>query len=960
MSLNLLTDPNAVHAAMDEFDALGSEAFLAKYGYGRARSLFIAREGSLYDSKAIAGVAFGIQFPDRGPLKPEEFSGGEATVRPRLEALGFTLWSNPGVSEPFDAGSALEAITSAWGAPRRTTKYIAAWATPHGRELALQLGQERAKTWIEEDPAGVGLHAVHYAYNKSRNSNLSSTAPRLALPHPAWVVELETQDELQRLLAWYAELAITPLNAEAFERLKVAFKREMPGFVTFNDPGDPYVSLERAPKDELVERFARDVAPHLSETLTDEGATALTAAYHTLLSQKQEVSGSPQNMVSWQAVDRINPKDATRSIAIGRALNQLLWLSDETPMAAADDMFARLDVFIETLGEEFRQMGASGATGVARLLGTAALMFHSPDAFVAVRTDLFERALQSLKGEKFPSYADEPSRVRSAIGLCEAVREALVEAGWEPRDQIDVQSFLWVALMYDAPAVSGTRFAELTTAFLNRFSEVRETPFKTTPDLWATMNDLKVVLEADPTIAARGTLHVEWSLGKGVWATVPWIAVMDDRLTTSTQRGVYVVFLVARDLSSIHLTLMQGTTDVVGEQGQTAGLTELRARADAYRAQIPELVDVGFRLDGDIVLGAEGWRAKSYEAATIAHLPIPVGELPSDEELETYLSPLLAAYERIVTSGPLDTSVIDGPEAPPPLARYTIEEAMTGLFMDRAEFERILAIWKDKKNLVLQGAPGVGKSFIARRLGYALMAQKDPERVAVVQFHQSYGYEDFIQGYRPTSSGGFQLRDGVFYRFCQQAKADPSRPHVFIIDEINRGNLSKVFGELMLLIEHDKRAAEWAASLAYADEKDPPFYVPENVYLLGMMNTADRSLSVVDYALRRRFAFVTLRPGFTQPAFGQHLRARGASAGLIAGVVQGMQELNAAIADDRVNLGPGFQIGHSFFTPSDSQTPDKAWFQRVVETEIRPLLEEYWFDAPDRAEDWCGRLLSHA
>ncbi|OMG58310.1 hypothetical protein BJP32_10330 [Brevundimonas sp. ZS04] len=268
-------------------------------------------------------------------------------------------------------------------------------------------------------------------------------------------------------------------------------------------------------------------------------------------------------------------------------------------------------------------------------------------------------------------------------------------------------------------------------------------------------------------------------------------------------------------------------------------------------------------------------------------------------------------------------------------------------------------MWKDKKNLVLQGAPGVGKSFIARRLAYALMAQKDQARVEVVQFHQSYGYEDFVQGYRPTQDGGFELRDGVFHRFCEAARKQPGVPHVFIIDEINRGNLSKIFGELMLLIEHDKRSSEWSARLAYASPDDESFHVPDNVWLLGMMNTADRSLSVVDYALRRRFAFVTLKPGFTSQAFGAHLADAGVAPDLISAIVQGMQELNVAIGDDRVNLGPGFQIGHSFFTPAAGQAAGRAWFERVVETEIRPLLEEYWFDAPDRADEWRLRLLSH-
>ena len=178
---------------------------------------------------------------------------------------------------------------------------------------------------------------------------------------------------------------------------------------------------------------------------------------------------------------------------------------------------------------------------------------------------------------------------------------------------------------------------------------------------------------------------------------------------------------------------------------------------------------------------------------------------------------------------------------------------------------------------------------------------------------------------------------------------------MFIIDEINRGNLSKIFGELMLLIEADKRGPEWSTTLAYSGEDDQPFYIPENVFVLGLMNTADRSLSLVDYALRRRFAFVTLKPSFTDPRFAEYLRTNGVAAGTVSQLVERMTELNAAIAGDKINLGPGFQIGHSFFVPADGEVGPR-WYETIIETEIRPLLEEYWFDEPARADEWCTRL----
>jgi 5-methylcytosine-specific restriction endonuclease McrBC GTP-binding regulatory subunit McrB len=221
----------------------------------------------------------------------------------------------------------------------------------------------------------------------------------------------------------------------------------------------------------------------------------------------------------------------------------------------------------------------------------------------------------------------------------------------------------------------------------------------------------------------------------------------------------------------------------------------------------------------------------------------------------------------------------------------------------------------------------------------------------LVQFHQSYAYEDFVQGWRPKRDGGFELRNGVFYDFCRSAK--DGRPRVFIIDEINRGNLSKILGEMMLLIEHDKRGADFAVRLTYSDES---FFVPDNVHVIGLMNTADRSLAMVDYALRRRFVFFNLEPRFQSPAFAELLRIRGAEDSLIRRIVDRMGALNAQIADDTRNLGPGFCLGHSFFCPTESDVLDDSWYATVVRNEIAPLLREYWFDAPGTAERLIDQL----
>lgn len=289
---------------------------------------------------------------------------------------------------------------------------------------------------------------------------------------------------------------------------------------------------------------------------------------------------------------------------------------------------------------------------------------------------------------------------------------------------------------------------------------------------------------------------------------------------------------------------------------------------------------------------------------------------------------------------------------------YSKQEALADLFLDEDKFDEILALLKYKKNLILQGPPGVGKSFIAKRLAYTLLECKDDKRVEMIQFHQSYAYEDFIQGYRPNEEGKFQLQNGIFYNFCRRAQQMPDKPFVFIIDEINRGNLSKIFGELMLLIEADKRGREYAVALTYTNDNYPGFYIPENLYLIGMMNTADRSLAMVDYALRRRFNFVDLEPEFESEKFRKYLRDRRMSETLVDKIVRQMTALNQLIDKDENNLGRGYRIGHSFFCPLNGEGPfDETWYRRVIDYEIVPLLNEYWFDQPDKVSQQIEKLL---
>ena len=278
---------------------------------------------------------------------------------------------------------------------------------------------------------------------------------------------------------------------------------------------------------------------------------------------------------------------------------------------------------------------------------------------------------------------------------------------------------------------------------------------------------------------------------------------------------------------------------------------------------------------------------------------------------------------------------------------YDAEKFLEEVFMDEESYETLVALVQNKKNVILQGAPGVGKTFAAKRLAYSMMGVKDPNRVMMVQFHQSYSYEDFIMGFRPSEKG-FELKRGAFYNFCKEAEIDSENDYFFIIDEINRGNLSKIFGELFMLIESDKRGVE--LQLLYSDEK---FSVPSNVYIIGMMNTADRSLAMLDYALRRRFAFYEMKPGFETDGFREYRMSLASDK--FDSLINCVENLNAVIAADE-SLGEGFCIGHSYFCNLDEAT-DQA-LSGIVEFELIPLLKEYWFDEPVKVKDWINNLRS--
>ncbi|WP_155890874.1 AAA family ATPase [Desulfuromonas sp. TF] len=314
-----------------------------------------------------------------------------------------------------------------------------------------------------------------------------------------------------------------------------------------------------------------------------------------------------------------------------------------------------------------------------------------------------------------------------------------------------------------------------------------------------------------------------------------------------------------------------------------------------------------------------------------------------------------AANDDLIVAEEVSTSVTAAPT-------YSIDTIIAeGCFLPKLALEAVLSRLSEKKNLILQGPPGTGKTWLAKRLGYALLGSKDRKiirsRLRTVQFHPSLSYEDFIRGWRPQNGGGLKLVDGVFLEAVQASASEPDLPFVFIIEEINRGNPAQVFGEMLTLLEDGKRKSEEALELAYPRGMDERIHIPPNLHVIGTMNIADRSLALVDLALRRRFAFITLEPQLGE-SWSQWCQTQGGlDLDAISLIQERMTELNKEIENDRT-LGPQFRVGHSFVTPLRNISKPRTWFRQVVETEIAPLLEEYWFDAIQKAVEAKGRLLS--
>ena len=508
-------------------------------------------------------------------------------------------------------------------------------------------------------------------------------------------------------------------------------------------------------------------------------------------------------------------------------------------------------------------------------------------------------------------------------------------------------------------------FKECVENFVTTLLPLRDQPYRSRPEFNDKAEPEDLLRAKESIIAYLSSLSffnedlqtAKISVASGGWAAIPWFAIMNNDITTSTTAGTYIVGLFHNNLDSLFIGIGTGVTRY--EPSRVRHL--LTSHSDSVRDCIESSNNLfKFRdliWDKDFELGASGKNPDGYINGTVVTKQFDVRNMPNDAEINDYFGSLnncITSCSQLIIQNRDELDNARGQsEGASTNVQQTSIEGSSGLFWDKKLEQDFKLLIGRKKNVILQGPPGVGKTYwVNRYISDLKKSSAIPPAVYKVQFHQAYSYEDFVMGFRPTIDGGFTLEEGIFKKAVDDAIGNELQEHVVVIDEINRGNISKIFGELLSLIEADKRSEEWKTSLPYNKE---PFYIPPNLTIIGMMNSADKSISIVDYALRRRFGFIEIPPAITNPEFLQFLKEGGLSNKLSKHIVKTVSELNNTISKDQ-QLGDDFAIGHSFFMSYEEETDEKTWFNTVLEYEIKPLLQEYWFEDKPKANDELRKL----
>ncbi|TVR52002.1 MAG: AAA family ATPase [Puniceicoccaceae bacterium] len=696
------------------------------------------------------------------------------------------------------------------------------------------------------------------------------------------------------------------ISADAANRLKVKFKKVFPDFSSFEVPGEDFMNNELSYKAKLLQKFQESMTEARMRKLLDQNNGS------EIIAKLEQYGNQLAHFTSWNKT--FGKDNETRTATLST-----LFETTRGPWSGAS-----------TLEPLFLCFGHHDLKPDWGALSVALWLFR-PEDYFPIKISAFRSIAKSELGLKLAPGAPNPENYAEVMDFLEAFRQVLRK--WKPKSPVDVQSVLY-ALSYKHLKPMASPFDRI---FIDRkqaheiFALFREGMERLPLDL-NQPDDPRIAISLLTNGNASATPEqIQLVFGK-------WPLIRFAQLETGDHG---LEFKCLRSLALESGEILEGENNSSISNADDKEVAWLRIKPEEMEGNKVRKV---FH-DSMQHMGTQ-FRDWNEPADRRHHIPELFAALKDTKKLKALLDNGLQESHSVKAQQNDSQSSTR--------RSLTFTEAMGDLFMPVEDFQKIVETLRRKKNLILQGAPGTGKTYAARRIATALMNEEDSERVCMIQFHQSYSYEDFIQGWRPNEMGGFSLRNGHFKVFCERAAEDPAHPYVFIIDEINRGNLSRIFGEMMVLLEVDKRKERMP--LTYQPDTD--FEVPENVHLLGLMNTADRSLAVVDYALRRRFAFATLPPRFDAPKFSEVLKSKGISPQLIQSIQQVMTNLNQEIAKDTEQLGPGCRIGHSFFVPVSAVSDEAAWYRDVIEWEIIPLLEEYWVDQPDRVEKEKHRLLN--
>lgn len=715
-------------------------------------------------------------------------------------------------------------------------------------------------------------------------------------------------------VAWPAELILTPASDsysrfeeainEHGDQLIRAFTSKMSDFVSFDEPGDIL------PKEELEYKYA--ILWHLQKPIKEAFTGKFTETKASVL--RKELVKCKQNIVDFRTWDK----------ALGTTPTQ-------TKLALeACHLHANENISLHEMFDKFAKAKLKPSWDALSFI----LWVFNPDDFFPFKITPLRSLAKKLHVEfehKGGPQAEGYLEIQEFATAFQKFLEHLNAQTW-----VEIQSFIWVCshqLADDLTPVATT--LKYAPPFSIIFPDKDADRYL---DLFCKVIDIVGDNTSRPeallsvSLRRRTSKRYDIRINIGMWAS---FAIM----STAGKLEIETVIPLKHPEAT-----KRGITDAFKDMPNGVSYTLVSFEPDYFFEHLDELwPDV----EASLIAATHHFEHFKKSPFHRSHRPELV-EMFIDQDtrariLKNGLPPREAKEEDYDEVEP-----VVGPEPAVDFKKFSKQEALQDLFMSENKIDLIMRQLHRKKNIILEGAPGVGKTFIAERLAFLLQGNTREDTIEAIQFHQSYAYEDFIQGLRPRPEGGFAIKDGVFYCLAKKAELSPDVPHFLIIDEINRGNLSKIFGELMMLIEADKRGKK--LKLTYSDESSSEFHVPPNLYIIGTMNTADKSLSMVDFALRRRFAFIRLNSGFAHPTFDSVLKDLGISSTLIQHIRSQVEIINSKIRGDKFALGPGYEIGHSFFTPQKKVDDENLWFADIIEFELAPLLKEYFVDQPDEAD----------